>query len=97
VNALSRYLLLYDWSNNAGDLGSRIFLVGKVVGIIGRVLGFLFVPLAIIGSLASATVLFFVGYGAGFVAMAALLTELCARLLMIVGNAVTSSRRKRER
>jgi hypothetical protein len=90
VNALSRYVLLKDWSNTTGDLGSYVFLIGKVIGIIGRLLGVLFVPAAVIGSLASTTVLFFVGYGAGFVAIVALLIEVCARLLMIAGNAVSA-------
>jgi hypothetical protein len=94
LNALARYLLLEDWSNTTGDLGSRVFLVGKAIGITGRVLGVLFVVAAVVGSLASPTVLFFVGYGAGLAAMAALLIEVCARLLMFGGNAVSARGRR---
>lgn len=94
MNALARYLLLKDWSNTSGDLGSRVFLVGKAIGITGRVVGVLFVVAAVVGSLVSPTVLFFVGYGASLAAMVALLIEVCARLLMIAGNAVSAHGRR---
>lgn len=94
LNAIGRYLLLEDWSNTTGDLGSYVFLVGKAIGIMGRVLGVILLSAAVIGSLASATVLFFVGYGAGFAAMVALLIEVFARLLMVAGNAVSFHGRK---
>ncbi|MDG0856531.1 hypothetical protein [Roseateles puraquae] len=95
MNALARYLLLRNWSNTAGDFGSSVFRAGKVIGILGRVLGLLFLPLAIVGSMASTTVLFFVGYGTTLVAIAAVLVELFARLLMLAGNALSQARQRR--
>jgi hypothetical protein len=94
MNALGRYFLLKDWSNTTGDLGSYVFRFGKAIGILGRVLGPLLLIGAIVGSLVSETVLFFVVYGAAFAVMAVVLIELSARLLMIGGNAVSAYGRR---
>ena len=90
VTWLGQYLLLADWSNTTRGIGSYIFLAGKGLGIAGRVIGVLFVIAAIVGSIVSPAVLLLLGYGAGFAAVVALAVEGSARLLMLVGNAISA-------
>lgn len=93
MSALSRYLLLAGWSNTGQDFGSTIFRLGKCLGIAGRVLGLLCAIVAVIGALVSPTVLLFLAYGAGFAVVIAVLIEVCARLLMLGGNSLSSRHR----
>lgn len=97
MRAFVRYLLLEDWSNTRRDPGAHVFRLGKGIGIVGRVLGVVIVPVAVIGSMVSPTVLFFAGYGAALAALLLLAAELCARLLMLAGNALSFQGRQRDR
>lgn len=85
-----RYLLMEGWSNTTEDFGSVVFKIGKSIGIVGRVFGVLLLLLLPVACLISTDILLLAGYAGGFAALAFATTELLARALMLIGNAISS-------